>query len=517
MNKRQLVIAIDGPAGSGKSTTARLVAQKLGYIYLDSGAMYRAATLKVLRHGIPSSAEDEIAELVRQSSIVISFSEGEQHVLLDGENVNGEIRSQEVTASVSTVAKIPKVREVLVEKQRQMAKNQSIVAEGRDMTTVVFPCADLKIYLHASLDERARRRQKDFTEKGVHLSEDTLREEINTRDKVDSSREHSPLRQADDAIVLDTTTLTIEQQVEFVLKEAQRLLCKSMKVVIDDYAGVCAGVKRAIRLVDEQLNKGSNLLALGPLIHNDVEIDRLASKGLETIDQDDVCQGNINLKEINDKKLLIRTHGIGVNLRNKLQSAGIDLLDATCPNVQRVQKLIAQYHTAGYQIVIVGKKNHPEVQGLQGHCQNKAIVISSHDDFKSINTEHKTFLVAQTTVSPDALRKVHKQLEGKIAELVVRDTTCNLINKRHQHLRNFAALCDVVLFVGGKQSSNTRILSDICRSVNKRTFGIEDVSDIKREWLKDTDKVGITGGASTPRWQLQRVQDYLENNANSWH
>jgi len=137
LKKKQLVIAIDGPAGSGKSTTAKLVAEKLGYTYLDSGAMYRAAALKVLRNGIPLSAENEIIELVQKSSIEIIDSNGDFGVFLDGDNVNKEIRSQDVTANVSAVAKIPQVREVLVKKQQQMAQNKGIVAEGRDITTVV--------------------------------------------------------------------------------------------------------------------------------------------------------------------------------------------------------------------------------------------------------------------------------------------------------------------------------------------------------------------------------------------
>jgi len=286
-----------------------------------------------------------------------------------------------------------------------------------------------------------------------------------------------------------------------------------MKVVIDDHAGVCGGVKRAIRLADEQLDNGGNLIALGPLIHNDVEIDRLKHKGLRIIDQNCVTNGDFDLKEIKDKRLLIRTHGIGVKLRKNLEVAGIDIVDATCPIVRRVQKLIEEHFEEGYQIVIVGKKDHPEVQGLQGHCQNSAIVIPSHNNLGNIDFNRKTLLVAQTTISPKAFEQVREQLHEKVTELVVKDTTCNMIINRHQQLRKFAADCDIVLFIGGKQSSNTRILSEICRSVNKRTYRIESTLEIQKDWLKETDTVGITGGASTPRWQLQKVQDFLENNA----
>lgn len=283
--------------------------------------------------------------------------------------------------------------------------------------------------------------------------------------------------------------------------------------MIDDHAGVCSGVRRAIEIADKQLAEGSQLVALGHLIHNDVEMDRLARKGLHTVDQDGMSTGKIHIEEINDKQLLIRTHGVGVDLRSKLLDAGIELIDATCPTVRHVQKLIEKYFSDGYQIVIVGKKSHPEVQGLQGHCQNMAIVISSMKDLSGIDYHRKTFLVAQTTASPAVFFDVYNKIKGKIADLVVKDTTCNIINRRHQYIRDFAASCDVILFVGGKQSSNTRVLSEICRSVNPRTFRIESPTDINHEWFKESEKIGISGGASTPTWQLHEVKDYLENNA----
>lgn len=224
MSERQFVIAIDGPAGSGKSTTARIVAQRLGFAYLDSGAMYRAAMLKVLRNHIPIGAEKAIVELLKKSVIEFSFSNGEQKVLLDGEDVTEEIRSAEVTANVSAVAKIPQVRNILVEQQQRIAEKQNIVAEGRDMTSVVFPSADLKIYLQASLEERAKRRKQELLSKGFRFTEEQIREDIKRRDLIDSSRSHSPLKRTKDSIVLDTTFLTINEQVDVVIKEAKRLL-----------------------------------------------------------------------------------------------------------------------------------------------------------------------------------------------------------------------------------------------------------------------------------------------------
>lgn len=291
-----------------------------------------------------------------------------------------------------------------------------------------------------------------------------------------------------------------------------------MKVVVDDQAGVCAGVKRAIRIVERQLENDGDLLALGSLIHNEREIKRLEEKGLETIDQNDVIRDEYNLKKLhNNKPLLIRTHGIGTKLKSRLQDFGIDLIDATCPTVKRVQHLIEKYYQEGFQIVIVGKAGHPEVEGLQGHCDGEAIVISSDDHVNYVDSSRKTLLVAQTTISQERFKSVLDQLEGKIATLEVRDTTCKIINKRHEYMREFAASHDVVLFVAGKHSSNARVLSDICRSVNERTYLIEDSSEIKSKWLKGAKTVGITGSASTPMWQLEMIKRFLDKNACNGH
>ena len=150
-----------------------------------------------------------------------------------------------------------------------------------------------------------------------------------------------------------------------------------MKIIIDKNAGVCAGVSRAIRLADEGLENKDELVALGPLIHNNLEITRLENKGLVTLDQDNMADGRYDPEMLVDKKLLVRTHGIGTRLRNRLEQLDIELVDATCPTVRRVQKLVARHYQDGFQIVIVGKKKHPEVQGLLGHCDENALVVSS--------------------------------------------------------------------------------------------------------------------------------------------
>jgi CMP/dCMP kinase len=214
---RQIVIAIDGPAASGKSTTAREVARRLGLVYLDTGAMYRAVTLKAMREGIDLKDGDKVADMTRRTQLELKFSNDEQHVLLDGEDVSLAIRTPEVTAGTTPVSGHPQVREILVGWQRQMGAAGGVVVEGRDTTSVVFPDADVKIFLSAAIEARAGRRMKDLESVGVATSPNEQSELLSRRDHADSSRQASPLVKVADAIEIDTSHITIEQQVQRVL------------------------------------------------------------------------------------------------------------------------------------------------------------------------------------------------------------------------------------------------------------------------------------------------------------
>lgn len=221
MKCRKLIIAIDGPAGAGKSTVGKLVAHRLGYDYLDTGAMYRAVTLKALRLNVPLDDETALTELAHSCNIQLqSLPSCETRVFLDGEDVSEHIRTPEVSRAVSIVSAVSGVRRALQAKQRAMGRSGGIVAEGRDIQTVVFPDADLKIFLTATVEERARRRWVELRTKGydVHLDEvlsDTMR-----RDEIDSLRYDSPLAKAPDAIEIDTTNMSIEEVVECITQLA---------------------------------------------------------------------------------------------------------------------------------------------------------------------------------------------------------------------------------------------------------------------------------------------------------
>lgn len=212
------LIAIDGPAGAGKSTTAKRLAEQLGYVYLDTGAMYRAITWLALKRGIDPGDAEALAILAGTSPVSFETKkDGGQRVYVDGVDVTDAIRTPEVTSRVSEVSAHPGVRKAMVVRQRQIGKKGSVVAEGRDTTTVVFPEADLKIYLDASIHERAQRRLLDMARMGISTSLEEQEKEIRQRDEYDSGRKHSPLTKARDAIMVNTTNMSIEQQVDHIV------------------------------------------------------------------------------------------------------------------------------------------------------------------------------------------------------------------------------------------------------------------------------------------------------------
>lgn len=218
-----MIVAIDGPAGSGKSSTAKEVAMKLGFVHLDTGAMYRAITLKSLREGVDYKDETTLKKLVDSTTLSFEGTLPNMKVMMDGEDVSTAIRTDEVTKNVSDYCAPMVVREALVEQQRNIGHAKDTVCEGRDMGSVVFPKAELKIYMVASVEARAVRRQKDFEKIGEKKSIEELIADIEMRDHKDSSRENSPLHQPEGSILLDTTDLTFEEQVQSIVDKVKEL------------------------------------------------------------------------------------------------------------------------------------------------------------------------------------------------------------------------------------------------------------------------------------------------------
>lgn len=211
------VVAIDGPAGTGKGTVTKLVAEKLGFVTIDTGAMYRCVTLEVLRKGISASNTEEIEKILKNLSIEMKKVNGEQKVYLNGREVTKQIRTTEVDKNVSEISAISLVREKITPLQRKMGENENVIMEGRDIGTVVFPDADVKIFLDASDEEIANRRYKQNIERGIKSTYEEVLKAIKRRNDYDSHREIAPLKQASDAVYIDSTELTIEQVVEKVI------------------------------------------------------------------------------------------------------------------------------------------------------------------------------------------------------------------------------------------------------------------------------------------------------------
>ncbi len=211
-------IAIDGPGGAGKSTVARAVAAKLGYIYVDTGAIYRAIGLKFVRTGKPFTDEN-IISVLPGTELSLSHINGEQHIIIDGEDVSSLIRTQEISAAASRVSAVPEVRAFLLDLQREIAEKNDVIMDGRDVGTVILPHADVKIFLTANVEIRAGRRHKELMAKGLETPEtfDRVLKEVVSRDKADSERAAAPLKKADDAVLLDTSDMTFEQSVEAVI------------------------------------------------------------------------------------------------------------------------------------------------------------------------------------------------------------------------------------------------------------------------------------------------------------
>lgn len=209
-------IAIDGPAGSGKSTISKAIAKKMDIIYVDTGALYRAVGLKLVNNGVTADSEPPVAEILKDTLVTIKFVEGTQRVFLDGEDVSDYIRTQQISMMASKCSALPCVREFLLEMQRKLARENSVIMDGRDIGTVVLPCADVKIFLTASPECRAKRRFIELSEKGDDTPYEEILKTVKERDYNDSHRAIAPLKKADDAIEIDTTPIGLEESIELI-------------------------------------------------------------------------------------------------------------------------------------------------------------------------------------------------------------------------------------------------------------------------------------------------------------
>ena len=282
-----------------------------------------------------------------------------------------------------------------------------------------------------------------------------------------------------------------------------------MKVTVNENSGFCFGVVNAIKTAEVELEKSGKLYCLGDIVHNAIEVKRLAEKGLEIIDHK-------KFKELKNTKVLIRAHGEPPETYKIAKENNVELIDASCKVVLSLQENIKNEYKKikdiGGQIVIYGKKDHPEVIGLNGQINNNAIIIESPEDIDKIDFEKPVSLFAQTTKSIETFYKIKDEIKNKIKNnnFTFQDSICRQVANRATEFKEFAIEHDVLIFVSGKKSSNGKFLFGVCKSVKPETYFVSEISEIKREWFTGKSNVGICGATSTPRWLMEKVAEIIE-------
>ena len=287
-----------------------------------------------------------------------------------------------------------------------------------------------------------------------------------------------------------------------------------MKTVLAESAGFCFGVKRAVGLVEESIAQYKSLCTFGPIIHNPQVVKRLEEKGVYAVDAPE---------KVLTEAVVIRSHGVGPNIRKEFEGRGISVVDATCPYVRKIQEKVAQAYARGEQIIIVGQAEHPEVVGINGHCENTAFVFNTSEDFDDFQKKHpisedqRVCVVAQTTINQRIWQEVVEKILKSGYNATVNHTICHATVKRQNEAIALSKQCDVMIVVGGSASSNTQKLYQLCRDHCKRTYVIESAQELSELIINKTDFIGVTAGASTPDWVIKEVmasmseQEVLEN------
>lgn len=279
----------------------------------------------------------------------------------------------------------------------------------------------------------------------------------------------------------------------------------NMRVTIDDNSGFCFGVVRAIDVAEESLRRVGDVYSLGDIVHNRIEVQRLEELGLHTVTAED-------MEQLGGKTLLIRAHGEPPRTYARAEALGIDVVDATCPVVARLQRLVREAYAmmaeVGGSVVLLGKRGHAEVIGLTGQVDDDVKVVEREEDLEGLDYSRPIYFLSQTTQSIDLFNHLAEVIRGRMAEgvtLTVNDTICRRVAGREALLAEFSKSVDVVLFVCGRKSSNGKVLSDVCRAANPRCYNIEEASDVDMAWFEGAESVGICGATSTPRWLMENV------------
>jgi len=287
-----------------------------------------------------------------------------------------------------------------------------------------------------------------------------------------------------------------------------------MNIEIDSGSGFCFGVVHAIQMAENEVEKHETLYCLGEIVHNNVEVERLKAKGLIIIDHK-------QFNQLHNCKVLIRAHGEPPETYQIAQQNNIQLIDATCPVVLKLQNKIKEgfdsINKLNGQVLIYGKQGHAEVNGLVGQTDGKAIVVESVADLEKIDFTRPVHIFSQTTKSVEGFANITSEIRRRMIEaqglanihFVSNDTICRQVSHRDKQLRAFAKKHDIIVFVSGIQSSNGKVLYEICKQENQRTYFVSDIHEIEQNWFKPSDSVGICGATSTPRWLMEKIYNEL--------
>ncbi|MFA5818239.1 MAG: 4-hydroxy-3-methylbut-2-enyl diphosphate reductase [Bacteroidales bacterium] len=290
-----------------------------------------------------------------------------------------------------------------------------------------------------------------------------------------------------------------------------------MEVEIDKQSGFCFGVQNAVEIAEKALLRGEKVFSLGPIVHNDKEVERLSTLGLASIDHDE-------FRRLKNCKVLIRAHGEPPETYITAEKNNITIIEATCPIVKRLQSKIKETwlktKEGNGQVVIFGKPGHAEVVGLLGQINNEGILVSGPDDFQKVDITRPVYLFAQTTMSVKEYRNFIDILRFKMEEngisdpdmnLIINKTICGQVSNREPHLKAFARKHDTIIFVSGRESSNGKMLFSVCKNINPDTHFVSSPEEIDKSWFKGKKSVGICGATSTPKWLIENIRDIISN------
>ena len=282
-----------------------------------------------------------------------------------------------------------------------------------------------------------------------------------------------------------------------------------MQITLAKTAGFCFGVVRAIGEAESALQSCGEVYSLGDIVHNRVEVQRLERMGLHTVSHEDIAS-------LKGRTLLIRAHGEPPTTYRLAEEQGVSVIDATCPVVARLQRRVreayAKMSEVEGRVVLLGKRGHAEVIGLTGQVMDDVIVVECEEDLEQVDFTRPVYFLSQTTQSVEKFRRLAEKMRQRLpneAMLTADDTICRRVSSREEHLREFARQHDIIIFVCGRKSSNGKVLYNICREENERSYNIEEASELQQEWFEGVESVGICGATSTPKWLMENIAEAI--------